>query len=235
MIQFNLLPDVKIEFIKAVHFRRMVTVIASGVTALALIVTIGLFLLVNVAQKQHLSNLNRDIAVNSKKLEETPDLDKILTIQNQLSSLTPLHEDKAALSRLKIYLAQVTPAQVSYSKITIKVTDKAVSFNGSADSLKTVNQFVDTLKFTKFKVDQEEEKNAFSDVVLTSFGRDEKDASYQLDFVFDEAIFDNTKNVTLVVPNIVTTRSVQQKPDTEGLFQPLSDPENKLQIPEEVR
>lgn len=235
MIQFNLLPDVKIEFIKAVHFRRMVTVISSGITVLALVVAIGLFLLVNVAQKQHLANLNRDIEKHSKTLKETPDLDKILTIQNQLDSLTSLHENKAEMSRLKEYLAQITPAQVSYAKITVNVTDKKMSFSGSADSLRTVNQFVDTLKFTKFTIEKEEEKNAFSDVVLTSFGRDEKGASYQIDFVFDQLIFNNTKDVTLVVPNIVTTRSVQQKPDTEGLFQPLSNPESQLQIPQEVQ
>jgi hypothetical protein len=242
MIQFNLLPDVKQAFIKAQRLKRMVIVVSVAVASFSIFITTMLFMVVNVYQKVQLDSLSDTIKRDSNKLKETKDLDKILTIQNQLNHLTALHEAKPSTSRIKDYISAVTPQQVSYAKIELSVLpdDYTIEFTGAADSLRTVNQFIDTLKFTKYTVMKEveqadkttklekddsfEEKNAFSDVVLDTFGRDDKGASFKITLKYDPTIFDNKIKIVLDVPNVITTRSVTEKPSLD-LFQPLSDPE----------
>lgn len=213
MIQFNLLPDVKLEYIKARRSKRMVLLISAGLTAFALIVFIGLFMVVNVFQTKRINDLNKDIKKHTATLEKVPDLDKILTLQNQLGSLTSLHDQKVISSRTMDYLAQVTPAKATISDIQIDFGAHTMSITGNADALSTVNKYADTLKFTTYTTNESTEpKNAFSDVVLASFASTEKGASYQLTMTFDPVIFDATKQVTLSVPKITSTRSETEKP-----------------------
>jgi hypothetical protein len=228
MIQFNLLPDVKLAYIRARRAKRLVTVIAIGVVGAAVTVFVLLFLAVNVVQKQHLNNLSRDIDRDSKTLKEKQDLDKVLTIQNQLNKLTELHDGKSITSRLKNYLAQVTPSNVTYAEVEVKVDEGTMRFKGAADSLKTVNQFVDTLKFTTFQITDQPDTNAFNEVVLVDFGRDVKGASFEITLKYKSEIFASNNAVKLVVPNLVTTRSVIEKPN-ENLFKPLSNPDQKVE------
>jgi Tfp pilus assembly protein PilN len=220
MIQFNLLPDVKLEYIKTRRTKHLLTMICTGLVVASLVVFIGLFTIVNVLQKKHLSDLNSDISKNTATLKAIPDLNKVLTIQNQLSSLTSLHQKTPAGSRLFGYLAQVTPAQATISDVKVDFKGGTLTLSGNADALSTVNQFVDTLKFTTYKVDgSKDSPKAFSNVVLTSFSKDDKNASYQIDMKFDPVIFDNTKSVKLTVPKIISTRSETEKPS--DLFQAL--------------
>jgi Tfp pilus assembly protein PilN len=219
MIQFNLLPDVKVEFIKARRSKRMVLLVATGVTAFSLTIFIGLFLVVNVLQTKHISDLNNDIKKDTAALKAIPNLDKILTVQNQLASLTQLHEQKPYTSRLIDYLAKLTPAEATISSTKLDFPGgNTLTISGNANALSTVNKYVDTLKFTTYTTnDQPEAKTAFSNVVLTSFGAGEKTVTYQISAVFDPTIFDGTKQVTLVVPKIISTRSETEKPG--DLFQ----------------
>ena len=96
MIQFNLLPDVKQAYIRAKRRKRVVAVTSTSVIAGCLTVLVLLFAFVNVAQKQHLKDLSSDINAQVKELQDTPNLDSILTVQNQLMVLGSLH-DKCAM------------------------------------------------------------------------------------------------------------------------------------------
>lgn len=219
MIQFNLLPNVKQDFIKARRAKRFVLLIAMGASGIALGVLIMLFLAVNVLQRQHLSNLNKDIERDSETLESREDINKILTVQNQLKSLPALHDAKPATTRLGPYLQQIVPSKVSVAKMDIDFSLNTLTFSGSADSLETVNRFVDTLKFTESEADGNKTP-AFAEVVLSSFSRADQGANYQINLKFDPAIFDHNKQVALVVPSIISSRSETEKP-AEELFQPL--------------
>lgn len=225
-IQFNLLPDVKLEYLKAERTRR-VTV---SVSVLVAVVALGLMLLlfsVTQIQKKHISDLSKDIKSDSQKLEGQKDLNKILTVQNQLNSLTALHDQKPAASRLFGYLSQIVPNQANSSSLTIDFTQHTITITGSADSLSTVNKFADTLKFTSYGVDGVQgSKPAFSNVVLTNFGRADKQASYTINFVYDPTIFDIKQNVTLQVPSLITTRSEVDRPADLFVAQP-SNTENQ--------
>jgi hypothetical protein len=223
MIQFNLLPDIKLEYIKARRTKRTIMVVAAIATGVSLGIFVLLFLTVNVLQKQHINNLTEDIKRDSETLSSIEGIDRILTVQNQLNKLTELHEAKPVLSRFKTFISQITPAQVSYSDIRVDVAAGTITFTGSADSIKTVNQFVDTLKFTKYTTkDSQEQLPAFKEVVLTTFGKDDRGASFDVNLKFEPPIFASQSEVTLVVPNIVTTRSAIASPD-EDLLIPLSN------------
>jgi Tfp pilus assembly protein PilN len=213
MIQFNLLPDVKLEYIRSRRTKRMVTLASSLIAGCTLAILVILFLSVHVIQRQHINNLNRDIAKDTTTLKAVPDLDKILTVQNQLKSLPDLNNKKPVSSRMLDYLVQLTPTQVSISHIVVNFADNTVAVTGKADSLEVINKYADTIKFTKYKVaGSEDQTAAFSGVVLKNFGRDDKLATYEINYSFDPVIFDSSKDITLVVPKIVTTGSETEKP-----------------------
>lgn len=226
MIQFNLLPDVKIAFIKARHAKRLVILGAAIVTSIAVTVMVLLILAVHVVQKNHLKNLRNDIQAKGNQLREEPDLGKILTVQQQLNSLDGLHQNKPASERLGTYLSQVTPSDITISHFSADFDAKTMSFDGTAPSLKAVNKFIDTLKFTTYK-SGDMTGNAFSAVVLASFSRAEQPtdntsmATYQITLTYDQAIMNGIEDVSLVVPQTTTTRSSTQRPSGE-LFQQVT-------------
>jgi len=226
MIQFNLLPAVKLDYVKAKRTKR-ITLVISGLTAA---VSLGIMLLlvfgVMVFQKNHSQNLTNDIRTESDKLRSIEDLDKILTIQNQLNSLTGLHDSKPVVTRLFNYLSQITPQEVSIASLTVDFETNTMTFSGSANAISSVNKFADTLKFTTYKTADDQEGPAFSGVVLSSFGRDEKGTSYQMSLTFEPKIFSSASEIALQVPaGKITTRSQTEKPTS--LFQPLSNPEEE--------
>jgi hypothetical protein len=218
MTQLNLLPDVKMEYIKAKRSQRLAVSIAllASVIAIALLV---LLLAISGLQKKHLSDLSRDITSDSSKLQNQPQITKVLTVQNQLESLTSLHESKPAATEVFGYLNSITPAQVDINNFSIDFTQFTVTVTGTADSLSSINQYVDTLKSTTYTSDQNPGASlpAFSNVVLSSFGLTStstsngqpagQPASYTITFSYDKNIFDITQKIKLVVPTLTTPRS----------------------------
>jgi hypothetical protein len=221
MIELNLLPDVKLEYLRAKQTRRLVVSIAVVVTAVTVGLMALLFFTVNVVQKTHLSNLDRDIEQISRVLRETPDLDRVLTVQNQLGHINQLHDGKPVVTRLSHYIAQITPTAATIANLELDFANNTMLIRGDADSLRTINQFADTLKFTDYQIKDGVSARAFSSVVLRTFNRAEDRASYELAMSFDPIIFSSAENVSLVVPALVTTRSLVEKPGP--LFQPMRE------------
>lgn len=222
-VQFNLLPDVKLEYLKAEKTRRVVL----SVSVLIAIASVGLLVLlfsVTQLQKKHLSDLSDDIKKESAALENQKDVGKILTVQNQLSSLTTLHDQKPATTRIFSYLTQIVPEKINITNLVADFTQNSITITGTADSLSNVNKFIDTLKFTNFTVENSEDKSpAFTNVVLTSFGLTQNLASYTVTFNYDPAIFNITKDTSLVVPKLVTTRSEVEKPSELFVPKPTTE------------
>lgn len=240
MIQFNLLPDVKKEYIKARRTKRLITSAAMVAIVVSLVVVGIMLSVVQFGQKKHINDLTVDIADKVQEINEIEDLDKILTIQNQIQSLESLHQQKPETSRLFDYFTQLTPTDATISNLQVDLVEGTLKITGAAKDIATVNKFADTLKFTKFtsqplsevkvgddgKVelvqegsDQLQEIPMFTSV-LTQVSRSDTDTSYILETTFDLLVFDNTQYIVLRVPDIVTTRSVLNKPDIgqNGLF-----------------
>jgi Tfp pilus assembly protein PilN len=199
MIQFNLLPDVKLQYIKSQRTKHLV----SFISMIAGLIAVGLLLfsmfVVYIVQKQLLNDLNKDIAASSKQLNAIPSVDKMLTVQNQLNTLTGLHEKKPVMSRVFPYLQQLTPNSVSVNKLQIDTVANTISLGGNADSLDAVKVYANALKAATYSVDGGSPQKAFSEVVLSSFSRDAKGASYTMAAKFDPTLFLLTANVQMQV------------------------------------
>jgi len=228
MAQLNLLPSVKLEYVKAQSRKRTVIGLCAIVSGVFLAIFILLLLYVRVWQHQYMKAIDSDIDESVATLKQNPQLDEILTVQNQLNSLPDLHNKKNISSRTFDYLNKVTPKEATISDVALDFDAGTLNIKGKADSLKTVNKFADALKFTKFTVEGKEggPQDAFKDVVLKDFSvtndsqSGEAIISYEIEMKFDPAIYSNSapsnegkSPVVLTVPNIISTRSATQNPD----------------------
>jgi hypothetical protein len=227
MIELNLLPDVKLEYIKAQNARRVILVMSVLVTAASLTLLIVLFS-VSLVQKRYISHLSTDIQKSTNQLKGKKDISKILTVQNQLASLTSLHASKPAVPQTLSYLNSVTPVAVSINDFKIDYLTQTMTITGDTGALSDINQYIDTLKYTTYLTDADEKDStgtkAFSNVVLTAFALNQvgasqasavsvKPATYTITLNYDPAIFDITSQVKLRVPSITTTRVQLERPN----------------------
>lgn len=218
MIQFNLLPSVKLEYMKARRTKHIVMLGAGVVAGASLLILVLLFLNVQL-QAKHSRDLGNDIKTQSRQLQDTQDISSILTVQNQLRSLAALHANKPDAARLIDYIKKTTPVGVTISGVDTDFEANTIVVKGKASNIKTVNVYADTLKFTTFtSADGATKGNAFKSVVLSSISTDSSDgsATYEINFTYDPAIFSNTADVKLTVPDKATTRS---ELDAPSLFQ----------------
>ncbi len=220
MVQFNLLPDIKVEYIKTLRLKRTVMIVA----VLSVAAAIGLMLLMlslKVLQTGHLKRLDNDISQLKTELESTEDLTKILSVQNQLNALPTLYNGRPAIERMPGYVDQVTPTGIGITQMTVDYSLSSVEIVGDADTLKTLNSYVDTIRYTTYEdttdpaqvVEGQPARSAFGTINLVEFGRDSEKATFTLTFSFDPIIFDVTRKITLAVPSLVTTRADVPSPD----------------------
>lgn len=242
MIQFNLLPDVKLEFIKANYLKRVIMIVAAISSVACLVIFFALFSYVKGAQKNHLSELDKDITKELTTLRENPDLDKILTVQNQLNSLSGLHDKKVVGSRLYDYFILLTPVKTTISDFDVKFAENTIQIEGNADALSTVNKFIDQMKFTTYELadgdpatllDQDPSNDkpntkgsAFSNVVLDSHEIENQEnvveknggpIAYKIIANFDPNIFKFVKNVPKTVKPV--TLNVPNKVTTRSVIE----------------
>jgi len=219
MIQFNLLPDIKVQYIRARRQKHLVVLGSTVAIIASLVFIVVLVSIVFGVQRKSIADLSSDITAAANQLKGTQDLTKMLTVQSQLTALPALHNEKPSASRIFGYISQSTPADVTISRLLVDFTGQSMTISGAADTLETINTFADTLKFATFRTagQSDNELHAFSNVVLATFGRDTKGASYTITLNFDPTIFSETEDITLTVPSKVTTRSQTEQPG--ALFQ----------------
>jgi hypothetical protein len=213
-VQFNLLPDVKLEYMRAKRVQGLVITISTVAIAVFIAILVLLYIYVVIIQKNHINNLSGQITSNTQQISSNTNLNKILTIQNQLESLPTLDKARPATTQILPYINELTPSSATISNVTVDLVKDTGSIQGNADSVDTVNTFVDTLKFTNYTIGNNKETNAFSNVVLSAFAENTASTgvSYTITFSFDPLIFSGTEQATLSVPQIITTRSITQQP-----------------------
>jgi hypothetical protein len=215
MIELNLLPDVKQEYLRTQRIKRL-SILVSLIISAAAITILVMLVVAEGWQKHTLGNINKDVSSKTTTLKNEAQINSILTVQNQLQSVNGLHDSKPATTRLFDYLNELTPLPASINTLKVDFALHTISITGDADALSTVNQYIDTLKFTKYDTGQHTvNKPAFSDVVLSSFQYDtttSPPASFTIEANFDPIIFYITKNVALVIPSTITTRANLEHP-----------------------
>jgi Tfp pilus assembly protein PilN len=202
MIQFNLLPEVKQQYIRSQRMKRLMVSVSLIASAAAVAVLVIAFSAVYIAQKKIISDQNDSIASSSRTLKNKPNISDILTVQSQLGSLSSLNSQKPVASRVFVYLSQLAPTQTTISDLRVDFTQNTMTINGNAPSLDAVNTFIDSLKYTSYSIQGTPgTKLAFSSVVLANFSRSATTATYSITFSFDPPIFSVANNITLQVGN----------------------------------
>jgi len=220
MIEFNLIPAIKKEFLRIQRLKKIVVIVSSIVSSVVIIIFVVIFVEVSFIQKNQLNSINQQVQSDSSKLTGNNNLNKILTIQNQLASLPRIEAKSPSVGRLFNYINELTPTKAYIDQINVNFGNNSFTVEGSSDNLNTVNKFVDTLKYTNFYIGKNEKQKqlAFSNVLLSSFSYDntapnpDQDASYIINFNFNSDIFNNQDKITLAVPNIIATRSIIDQP-----------------------
>lgn len=224
MIQLNLLPDTKLEFLRLNRLKHIITLSGLAVTAVVVAAVVILAVTVFGIQTRHTNKLNKDIKTYHDKITQVKDLDKILTVQNQLQSIIKLHDDKPVVARLfDEFMAKTTPANVTVANLQIDFVGQSMILTGASIDLSTINTYIDTLKFTNFQIDNDPTtaKPAFSNVVLSGFSLNDKKTTFNINLKYDNQLFKSDHIVTLVVPpGKITTRSEIAKPDPLFLATP---------------
>ena len=218
MIEFNLLPDIKVEYLKTEHTKRRVFAISVIVAGIATAIILIMFAALEL-QSHQISSNKKQIAQLSGTLTNTTDINKILTIQNQLKTVVGLYNKAPQSTRLYDYLTQVVPKDATISHLILDFSTDTLRISGDAPNLETINTFADTLKFAEYSVDgASQTQKAFPAVVLQSFARGASSASYSFSITFDPLLFDRSHNVKMVVPqDYVSTRSFTELP-SNNLF-----------------
>lgn len=222
-VQFNLLPDSKLAFNRSQHTKKLVYTIAVAVSAASLVILLLMAGLVYGVQKKMMNDAGAQVDKASSQLQAL-NIDKIITVQNQLGALTQLHQNKHMSSRIFTYLPEITPPNVSVDKLDLDLAKNTISITGTAPSQKDVNTFVDVLKFTTYKLGSSgPSAAAFQQVVESGFNLNVSSVGYTINMQFDPKLFANSlkdANGKPVVPQMSLGSSV-----TGGT---LKDPSNTL-------
>lgn len=136
MIEVNLIPDVKQELLKARVVRRYVisSTVIVGMAAVGVVVLLGL-LWISLGVRGAL--LDDSITKKGTEYRSVSDLEKTLTIQNQLSALTAMHDKKNIDSRVFPLLDVINPASpnnISISSTKIDAENKTITIGGQASN-----------------------------------------------------------------------------------------------------
>lgn len=201
MIEINLVPDVKQEFIRAQRNRTAVTsiailasLIAGGIVAL---------LAVYVFAVQGVRGLISDNTIKdeSEKLQRVEDVNKVVTLQNQTSKLSAMHSAKTMDSRVFDVLGTVNPSQpnrITISNMTLNVADKTITIEAQAENgYEALETYKKTIQSTKLTFSRDGTR---ADIPLTesvsvseqSTGEDisgKKVLRFTLSFTYPEELF----------------------------------------------
>lgn len=136
MIQVNLVPDVKLELIRAQRHRNMIISIAiiTMIASAGVVALLGTFIGYQAVRENWLTS---DIKKKDQEFRNKPDIDKTVTIQNQLASIQATHEQKAMTSRIFDLLVEAsatgTDNSVTYNMFNIDTTEKTISLVAQTD------------------------------------------------------------------------------------------------------
>lgn len=212
MIEINLIPDVKREYLKTRALRNMVisTSILVGVGAIGLVVFLGV-----VFGGQLVAESIQDNSIKSegKQLTSIEDLNKTVTIQQQLQLIDDQQTNKSINSRLFDVMAAINPPapnDVKISNLKMNPTDKTITIEGSAaNGYIALEVFKKTITNTmvQVRIDDEETKMPLADDIVaseTSFGENsegQRVLRFEFTFTYPDELFMVSKNpVSVITP-----------------------------------
>lgn len=229
MIEVNLIPDVKREFLRAQRLRNqvislsiLISIIAVGVVAL-----LGVYMGTQAA-RGYLAD--ESIKKGYSALSSVENVNDIVTIQNQLSQISDINDKKGINSRLFDLLSAINPAapnDIHMTTVTLDPTNKTIVIDGSAvNSFEATDMLKKMILNTNLKYVDGDNKDAsvqLTDAIElsdTSYGEDSTGAKvlrFKMTFVYPDQLLSNTvKNLRIETPtgSIDVTDSKLHVPDS---------------------
>ena len=240
MIEINLLPNVKRELLKTRAMRNRVISISFlvGGASIVAVVVLALILGSQIAAEAVQNGVIKD---RNDKLMAVEDLNKVVTIQNQLTKINEQHSGKKINSRIFDVVTAVNPVapnNVSFSDIKVNPESKTITLEGSAvngySALETLKKTILNTKVQTTDGDKSSEVSLTKEIKDgdTSFGENsegKKVLQFSFSFEYAEELLapanDGTVSVLTPTGKVDVTDSRQGIPDS--LFKSNSKKQEK--------
>ena len=238
MIEINLLPNVKRELLKTRAMRNRVISISFlvGGASIAAVVVLALILGSQIAAEAVQNGVIKD---RNDKLMAVEDLNKVVTIQNQLTKINEQHSGKKINSRVFDVVTAVNPVapnNVSFSDIKVNPESKTITLEGSAvngySALETLKKTILNTKVQTTDGDKSSEVSLTKEIKDgdTSFGENsegKKVLQFSFSFEYAEELLAPANNGTVSV--LTPTGKVDVTDSRQGIPDSLFKSNSKKQ------
>lgn len=238
MIEINLLPNVKRELLKTRAMRNRVISISFlvGGASIAAVVVLALILGSQIAAESVQNGVIKD---RNDKLMAVEDLNKVVTIQNQLTKINEQHSGKKINSRVFDVVTAVNPVapnNVSFSDIKVNPESKTITLEGSAvngySALETLKKTILNTKVQTTDGDKSSEVSLTKEIKDgdTSFGENsegKKVLQFSFSFEYAEELLAPANNGTVSV--LTPTSKVDVTDSRQGIPDSLFKSNSKKQ------
>ena len=238
MIEINLLPNVKRELLKTRAMRNRVISISFlvGGASIAAVVVLALIFGSQIAAEAVQNGVIKD---RNDKLMAVEDLNKVVTIQNQLTKINEQHSGKKINSRIFDVVTAVnpvTPNNVSFSDIKVNPESKTITLEGSAvngySALETLKKTILNTKVQTTDGDKSSEVSLTKEIKDgdTSFGENsegKKVLQFSFSFEYAEELLAPANNGTVSV--LTPTDKVDVTDSRQGIPDSLFKSNSKKQ------
>lgn len=212
MIEINLVPDVKQELLNAQRVRTSVISlsIVVGLATVAIVVVLAIWVFVVQAARGVLAD--NAIKEESSKLAAIEDISNTLTIQNQLSKLSSMHDNKSVDSRVFDILTTINPPapnNVSITNLTLDSAAKTITLEAQAAAgYPALEVFKKTIGATSFQFTKDGQTETvplasqIDDSSDRSYGEDASGAKvlrFTMSFVYPEELFARLSDNAIIV------------------------------------
>lgn len=238
MIEINLLPNVKRELLKTRAMRNRVISISFlvGGASIATVVVLALILGSQIAAEAVQNGVIKD---RNDKLMAVEDLNKVVTIQHQLTKINEQHSGKKINSRIFDVVTAVNPVapnNVSFSDIKVNPESKTITLEGSAvngySALETLKKTILNTKVQTTDGDKSSEASLTKEIKDgdTSFGENsegKKVLQFSFSFEYAEELLAPVNNGTVSV--LTPTGKVDVTDSRQGIPDSLFKSNSKKQ------
>ena len=238
MIEINLLPNVKRELLKTRVMRNRVISISFlvGGASIATVVVLALILGSQIAAEAVQNGVIKD---RNDKLMAVEDLNKVVTIQHQLTKINEQHSGKKLNSRIFDVVTAVNPVapnNVSFSDIKVNPESKTITLEGSAvngySALETLKKTILNTKVQTTDGDKSSEVSLTKEIKDgdTSFGENsegKKVLQFSFSFEYAEELLAPANNGTVSV--LTPTGKVDVTDSRQGIPDSLFKSNSKKQ------
>lgn len=238
MIEINLLPNVKRELLKTRAMRNRVISISFlvGGASIAAVVVLALIFGSQIAAEAVQNGVIKD---RNDKLMAVEDLNKVVTIQHQLTKINEQHSRKKLNSRIFDVVTAVNPVapnNVSFSDIKVNPESKTITLEGSAvngySALETLKKTILNTKVQTTDGDKSSEVSLTKEIKDgdTSFGENsegKKVLQFSFSFEYAEELLAPANNGTVSV--LTPTGKVDVTDSRQGIPDSLFKSNSKKQ------